>query len=152
MLPFVLTVITKPSKFFRLLYQSEKIDSEKLHCKITWQLSCPLFWCKLTLTFLLNSFRPSFLQCCISIFLGTVNYTEHKSENATLQYFTFCEKVLDKAYLLKLKMILRHPAHNLSPLVSEICSILCFKVHSLNFAIAHAQKRLLRLSELVIIM
>ena len=49
-------------------------------------------------------------------------------------------------------MILRHPTNNLSPLVSEICSILCFKVYSLNFAIAHAQKRLFSLSELVIIM
>ena len=29
-------------------------------------------------------------------------YILNKSENATLQYFIFCEKVLDKKYLLKL--------------------------------------------------
>ena len=39
----------------------------------------------------------------------------------------------------------------MSLLMSELCSFLCFKLLSLNFAIAHAQKRLLCLSELVII-
>ena len=32
----------------------------------------------------------------------TCTYILNKSENATLQYFTFCEKALDKTYLLKL--------------------------------------------------
>ena len=34
----------------------------------------------------------------------------NKSENATLQYFIFCEKVLDEKYLLKLNNFSRHPA------------------------------------------
>ena len=29
----------------------------------------------------------------------------NKSENATLQYFIFCEKVLDKKYLLQLNNV-----------------------------------------------
>ena len=33
----------------------------------------------------------------------------------------------------------------------ELCSSLCLKLYSLNFAIAHAQKRLLCLSEFVIL-
>ena len=33
----------------------------------------------------------------------------------------------------------------------ELCSLLCLKLYSLNFAIAHAQKRLLCLSEFVIL-
>ena len=31
----------------------------------------------------------------------------HKSENATLQYFIFCEKVLDEKYLLKINNVLQ---------------------------------------------
>ena len=30
---------------------------------------------------------------------------------------------------------------DLSLLMSELCSFLCFKLYSLNFAIAHAQKK-----------
>ena len=43
-------------------------------------------------------------------------YILNKSENATLQYFTFCEKVMDKTYLLGLIMISRHPANDSSKL------------------------------------
>ena len=49
----------------------------------------------------------------------------NKSENATLQYSIFYEKVLDKKYLLKLNNVSRHPANdsskltNLSLLMSE---------------------------------
>ena len=79
----------------------------------------------------------------------------NKSENATQQYFTFCEKVLDKTYLLKLSNDSQTSRKfiNLSLLVSELCSCLCFQLYSLNFAIAiaHAQKGLLCLSELAII-
>ena len=31
----------------------------------------------------------------------------NKSENATLQYFIFCEKVLDENYLLKLNNVFK---------------------------------------------
>ena len=34
---------------------------------------------------------------------------------------------------------------NLSLLMSELCSFLCFKLYSLNFAIAHAQKKIVML-------
>ena len=75
------------------------------------------------------------------------------SENATLQYFIFGHK-----YLLKsLIMFSRHPASDSSQLhqfVSfdvESIPFLCLKLYSLNFAIAHAQKRLLCLSEFVIL-
>ena len=33
---------------------------------------------------------------------GTLNAILNNSENATLQYFTFCKKALDEKYLLKL--------------------------------------------------
>ena len=35
----------------------------------------------------------------------TLYATLNKSENATLQYFIFCEKVLDEKYLLKLNNV-----------------------------------------------
>ena len=34
----------------------------------------------------------------------------NKSENATLQYFIFCEKVLDEKHLLKLNNVLKTPS------------------------------------------
>ena len=37
----------------------------------------------------------------------------------------------------------RRNSTNLSLLMSELCSFFCLKLYSLNFAIAHAQKRLL---------
>ena len=40
----------------------------------------------------------------------------NKSENASLQYYIFCEKVLDEKYLLNLIMFSRHPASVLSKL------------------------------------
>ena len=38
----------------------------------------------------------------------------NKNENATLQYFIFCEKVLDEKYLLKINNVSRHPASDSS--------------------------------------
>ena len=69
----------------------------------------------------------------------------NKSENATLQYFIFSEKVLDKTYLLNVlktssKRFVETQPICLSFLMSEICSSLCLKLYSLNFAITHAQK------------
>ena len=58
----------------------------------------------------------------------------NKSDNATLQYFIFCENVLDEKYLLKPNNFSRHPAnnsskiHQFSLLMSELCSFLCLKV------------------------
>ena len=39
-----------------------------------------------------------------------------------------------------------------TPLMSELISSLCLKLYSLNIAITHAQKRLLGLSEFVILL
>ena len=65
-----------------------------------------------------------------------------KSENATLQYFIFCEKVLDEKYLLKLNNVFQtndsSKFHQFSLLMSKLCSFLCLKLYSLNFAKAHA--------------
>ena len=40
-------------------------------------------------------------------FICTIHYTAilNKGENAALQYFIFCEKVLDEKYLLKLNNV-----------------------------------------------
>ena len=69
----------------------------------------------------------------------------NKSENATLQYFIFSEKVLDEKYLLNVlktssKRFVETQPICLTFLMSEICSSLCLKLYSLNFAITHAQK------------
>ena len=55
----------------------------------------------------------------------------NKSENATLLYFIFCEKILDEKYLLKINSAFsRHPASDSSklrqfvPLMFELCSLL----------------------------
>ena len=76
----------------------------------------------------------------------------NKSENATLQYFIFCEKVLDKKCLLKLlkyftdiQQKIRRNSTNVSLLMSELCSFLCFKLYSLKFAIAHGQRKIVML-------
>ena len=65
----------------------------------------------------------------------------------------FCEKVFTKAkscFPDTQQTICRNPT-NLSLLMSVLCSFLCFKLYSLKFVFAHAQKRLLCLSEMVII-
>ena len=69
------------------------------------------------------------------------------SENASPQYFILCEKVMNQKYILKLNNVFqasgkRRNSTNLSLLMSELCSFLCLMLYSLNFAIAHAQKRL----------
>ena len=74
----------------------------------------------------------------------------NRSENTTLQNFIFCEKVLDEKHLLKInnafKQAIRRNSPDLSLLTSELCSFLCLKLYSLNFAIAPAQNTLLCLS------
>ena len=82
-------------------------------------------------------------------FLGPLSIILNKNENVTLQYFIFCEKVLDKKYLLKLNNVSVHPAndslklHQFVSFVSELCSFWCF--YSLNFASAHAQTKIVML-------
>ena len=44
--------------------------------------------------------------------LGSSFIILNKSENATLQYSMFCEKVLDKLIFLSLIMFPRHPAND----------------------------------------
>ena len=89
---------------------------------------------------------------------GTVYFILNKSENATLQCFIFCEKVLDEKYLLKLNTFFQRSSKRIietPPIclfMSELCSFLCLKLYSLNFAMSHEQKILLLcLSEFVIL-
>ena len=72
----------------------------------------------------------------------------NKSENATHQLSIFCEKVWDNKYLLKLNNVSQTSSKrftNLSRLMSELCSLKCLKLFSLNFAIAHAQIKIVML-------
>ena len=72
----------------------------------------------------------------------------NKSENSTLQLSIFCEKVLDKKYLLMFADIqqrIRRNSTNLSRLMSELCSFRSLKLYSLTFAIAHAQMKIVML-------
>ena len=48
----------------------------------------------------------------------TLYATLNKSENATLQYFIICEKVLDKKYLLKLNVFQTNDSSKLDQFVS----------------------------------
>ena len=86
----------------------------------------------------------------------------NKSENATLQYSIFYEKVLDEKYLLKLHNVFKTSSKRFAE-TPPIClfwylsymyvSLFCLKFYYLNYAIEHVQKRLhqLRLSEFVIL-
>ena len=61
----------------------------------------------------------------------------NKSKNALLQYFILCERVvLDKKYLLKLKIVSQSSCKRFvqTLFVSELCSVLCFKLYWQNFA------------------
>ena len=57
---------------------------------------------------------------------------------------------LDEEYLIKLDNVFK-TSSNLFRLMSELIPFLCLKLYLLNFTIAHAQKRLLCLSEFVIL-
>ena len=74
------------------------------------------------------------------------------SENATLQLSIFCEKVLDKKVFTKaeecfsdIQQTIRRNSTNLSRLMSELRSFKCLKFCLLNFAIAHAQIKIVML-------
>ena len=55
----------------------------------------------------LKSFIRDSNLCSSTVYVRyTLCYTE-KSENATQQYFIFCEKVLDEKYLLKLNNVFK---------------------------------------------
>ena len=76
-----------------------------------------------------------------------IKYILNRSENSTLlQNFIFCEKVLDKKYLLKLNNVSQTSSkRKLHQFVSfDVCVVpfLCFKLYSLNFAIAHERKKI----------
>ena len=108
-----------------------------------------------------------YFSCCLLLF-NFIWYAEHnlkmynaqkRKRNTTIVTCMFCEKVLDKTYLLKLnnvsqtssKRFVETPSICLF-LMSVFCSFLCFKLYLLNLAIiSHAQKRLLCLSEWVTI-
>ena len=73
-----------------------------------------------------------------------------------MQHYRF-SLFFDKKSLLKHNNVSRHPASDSSKLLQFVSfdvgvnSFLCLKLYSLNFAIAHVQKRLLYLSEFVIL-
>ena len=75
----------------------------------------------------------------------------NKSENATLQFSIFYEKVLGKKYLLRLNNVDQTSNKRfvettyLSRLMYELCSSKCLKLYSLKFAIAHAQIKIVML-------
>ena len=57
-------------------------------------------------------------------------------------------KALDEKDLLKLNNVFKTSSKRFveaPPLMSELITFLCLKLYSLNFAIAHAQKRVIRL-------
>ena len=70
----------------------------------------------------------------------------NKGESATLHYFIFCEKILDEKYLLKINNVFQTSASDSSKLRQFVSFdvwvmfLFVFKVYSLNFEIAHAQK------------
>ena len=55
---------------------------------------------------------------------NTLHAILNKSENATLQYFIFCEKVLDEKYLLKLNNVFQ-TSSKLFAETPPICLFLC---------------------------
>ena len=71
----------------------------------------------------------------------------------TLHYniLYFCENVLDEKYLLKINNVFQKSSKRfveappICLLMFELCSLLCLKLYSLNFAIAHAQKKIVML-------
>ena len=71
----------------------------------------------------------------------------NKSENATLQYFIFFEKVLDEKYLLKINNVFQTSSKRFVKLHQFVYFDvwLCLKIYSLNFAIAQAQKKIVML-------
>ena len=73
----------------------------------------------------------------------------------TLHYniLYFVRKYWTKSIHLRLITFSSHRRNstNLSLLMFELCSLLCLIIYSRNFEIAHAQKRLLCLSEFVIL-
>ena len=83
-------------------------------------------------------------------FICTIHFYAilNKSKNATLQYFIFCEKELDKKYLLKcfpdMKQAICRNSTNLSLLMSKL-----FKALFTGFCNYTCAKRLLCLSEFV---
>ena len=68
---------------------------------------------------------------------GNIYAILNKSENATLQYSIFCDKVLGEKYLLKLNNVcfpdiqqtIRRNSTNLFLLMSELCSLLCSELY-----------------------
>ena len=105
----------------------------------------------------IKSYLFAILIYAAVLYMYNTPYTKLiKSENASLQYLIFFEKVLNQKYLLKLNNVFQTSS---KPFVvtMPICFFWCLsyvpfyrlKLYSLNFAIAHARKRLLCLSEFV---
>ena len=53
----------------------------------------------------LNSFIRVLIYAEVLYMYDTLYATLNKSENATLQYYIFCEKALDEKYLLKINNV-----------------------------------------------
>ena len=68
----------------------------------------------------------------------------NKSENATLQYFIFCEKVLDEKYLLKITNVFQ----TLLCLSEFVMLVLHYYARKLFYHMKQAQKSISNLSYL----
>ena len=78
----------------------------------------------------------------------------NKSENATLQYFIFCEKVLDETYLLKLNVFQTNDSSKLHQFVSfdvRVMFLFVFKTLFTEFCNCACVKRVLCISEFAIL-
>ena len=65
----------------------------------------------------LKSFIRDPILCSSTLYMYDTLYAIlNKSENATLQYFIFCEKVLDEKYLLKINNVVQTSASDSSKL------------------------------------
>ena len=66
-------------------------------------------------TYILSHLFGILINAAVLYMYDTLYAILNKSENASLQYSIFCEKVLDEKYLLKLN-VFQHPANDSSKL------------------------------------
>ena len=66
-------------------------------------------------TYILSHLFAILMYAAVLYMYDTLNAILNKIENTSLQYSIFCEKVLDKKYLLKLN-VFQHPANDSSKL------------------------------------
>ena len=107
-------------------------------------------------TYILSRLFANLIYAAVLYMFDTLCYTEQKCKRYTTIFYILWEsigrKVFTKAKCFPdIKQAIRRYSTNLSLLMSKLCFRLCLKLYSLNYAIAHVQKILLRLSEFVIL-